>query len=84
MLSIGEIVDRLVIENIKIFNVRERLNSDSLSDEEYVYCENKMNILNENRGIILQELDKKIDNVLSGKDKNVYMKHVKTYYHTEE
>lgn len=79
MISIGEMIDRLTIENIKIFKIREELHN--LDDNEAKYTElfNKMNMLNENRSIISNHLDEKIDNVVSGKEKNSLLKNVKTY-----
>tara|TARA_Y100000592_G_C5264561_1_gene218934 strand:+ start:295 stop:558 length:264 start_codon:yes stop_codon:yes gene_type:complete len=79
MLSIAELIDKLVIENIKIFRLRESLHSESLSDEEYVNVENKMNLLNENRGIISDFLDDKIHNVVVNGEKNRYLRNIKTY-----
>ena len=34
MYSIGDLVDKLVIENIKIFNIRQKLREKDLSDAE--------------------------------------------------
>ena len=52
MLSIGDLIDKLVIENIKIFTLREKLHDKNISEEEYIQLNDKMIILNENRGII--------------------------------
>jgi hypothetical protein len=79
MLSIGDLVDKLVIENIKIFTLREKLHSEGLSDEEYVKINDKIVKLNENRGIICDYLDQKVNNVVSGKEKNIVLKKIKTY-----
>ena len=81
MYSIGELVDKLVIENIKIFNLREELQTTNLSSDEYVKTENKMNTINENRSTIILFLNKKIEQVIAGKEKNSYFKDVKTYEH---
>jgi len=78
MLSIGDLVDKLVIENIKIFSLREKIHED-ISDEEKVQLNNKMITLNENRGIISDYLDNKVQNVISGKEQNVVLKKIKTY-----
>ena len=78
MLSIADLIDKLVIENIKIFTLREKLHG-SLSDEEKVQLNNTMIALNENRGIIANALDEKIANVVSGKEKNTILKKIKTY-----
>ena len=47
MLSIADLIDKLIIENIKIFHLREKLHHKNTDDESYVLSENKMNILNE-------------------------------------
>lgn len=78
MLSIGDLVDKLVIENIKIFNLRESLHSNGLSDKEKVELNEKMMILNENRTIIAKELDSKVERVLDGEPNSV-LKVFKTY-----
>ena len=79
MLSIGDLIDKLVIENIKIFTLREKLHSIDINDEEYVNLTNKMIILNENRGTIADYLDTKINSVVDGKEKNLILKKIKTY-----
>lgn len=83
MYSIGELVDKLSVENLKIFRVREQLHSDKLSDEEYVNLNNKMNILNQNRSTLSNLLDEKVEKVIAGKEKNSILKMIKTYS-TEE
>ena len=79
MLSIGDLIDKLVIENIKIFTLREKLHSDDLTDEEFTKLNNKMMVLNENRGTIANFLDEKVNRVVSGEEKNVILKKIKTY-----
>jgi hypothetical protein len=79
MFSIGDIIDRLVIENIKIFTVREFLHSKDISDKDYVENFNKMNGLNKNRSELMNCLDKKIENVISKKERNSILSVFKTY-----
>ena len=79
MYSIGELVDKLSVENLKIFRVREQLHSDNLSDEEYVVLNNKMNILNQNRSVLSNLLDEKVEKVIAKKEKNSILKMIKTY-----
>jgi hypothetical protein len=78
MYSIGELIDRLVIENIKIFFMRQKI-KENLSDEEHVKLFNKMNALNKNRATITNLLDEKIDKVVSKKEKNRILEIIKTY-----
>jgi hypothetical protein len=79
MLSIGELVEKIVIENIKIFNIREKLHTENLSDEEYVKLNEKMMVLNDNKSIISNILNDKIENVVNKKEKNQILKTIKTY-----
>ena len=79
MYSIGDLVDKLVIENIKIFSIRDRLHEEDLADKEYVLLNNKMMTLNENRSIISSLLDQKVERVVDGKEKNSIFKNIKTY-----
>ena len=79
MLSIGDLIDKLIIENVKIFTLREKLNTEKLDDKEYTQLYDKIMILNENRGIICNYLDEKINNVTTGKEQNVILKKIKTY-----
>ena len=78
MLSIGDMIDKLVIENIKIFTLRDKIH-DSTDDEEIVKLTEKMMVCNENRGIIANYLDDKVNNVVDGKEANVVLKKIKTY-----
>ena len=79
MLSIADLIDKLVIENIKIFHLRENLHDKNTDDESYVEAENKMNLLNENRGIIMDFLDEKVHGVAVDSERNSYLRNVKTY-----
>jgi predicted esterase YcpF (UPF0227 family) len=83
MYSIGEIIDKLIIENIKIFNLRQTLFEKENSDKKYIFTQNKMDIINTNRSTIIQFLDKKIEDVING-ERNCYFKDIKTYYDEEE
>ena len=71
-------IDKLVIENIKIFTLRDKIH-DSTDEEEIVKLTEKMMVCNENRGIIANYLDDKINNVVDGKEANVVLKKIKTY-----
>ena len=78
MYSIGELIDKLVIENIKVFRLRETLHNNPINDEDFVANENKMNIINENRGTVIRFLNAKIENVING-EQNSFLRDVKTY-----
>jgi len=80
MLSIGDLIDKLIIENVKLFTLRERLHTEQLDDKEHAQVYDKVLVLNENRGIICDRLDEKVNNVVIGKEKNVVLKKIKTYH----
>ena len=79
MHSIGDLIDKLIIENIKIFTLRDKLHAGGLSDDQYVHLNNSMITLNENRGILCNALDEKVAKVVSGTERNVVLKKIKTY-----
>ena len=57
MNSIGDLIDKLIIENIKLFSIRDKIHNEELTDEEKTNLYETMSILNENRGIICNYLD---------------------------
>ena len=79
MLSIGEIIDKLIIENIKLFSLREKLMTIELNTDEYNSIQNKIDILNKNRNVIVEHLNEKIQKVIDKKEKNVLVQNVRTY-----
>lgn len=79
MLSIGDWIDKLVIENIKIFNTREKLLTQKQSSREYSENYSLMMTMVDNRAKIMNALDEKIDAVLTGKEKNEFIKRIRTY-----
>jgi len=79
MYSVGELIDRLIIEDIKVFNLRETVHNKKISKKEKVLIFNKLNIFNNNKAILVGFLDTKINNILDGKEKNQLLKIIKTY-----
>jgi hypothetical protein len=79
MFSLADAIDKLVIENIKIFTIRERLLTGNLSDEEYVRLFDKMTRLNENRGKLCNLVDKKAKDIYNKVDTNEFIEKIKTY-----
>lgn len=78
MYSIGEMVDKLAIELIKAHTLRDQLHNDALDTEEHAEVNEKLMIANENRNIIKNHLDDKIDDVKNGKPNRV-LKHMRTF-----
>ena len=78
LLSFGELVDKLIIENVKIFRLRDKLHNPTLDQKERVEADVQMNIVNQNRGLIQRALDEKLLAVKRGEPNRV-LKDVKTY-----
>lgn len=78
-LSVGEICDKLIIETIKIALVREKIHFERLTPKQHVEFYQSMNVLNQNRAILMNLLDDKLDAVIDGREKNRLLKVVKTY-----
>ena len=78
ILSIGELIDKLIIENIKIFNLRDKLNAAQTNAEAGILNE-KMMTLVANRSALVVCLDQKIDNVISKNELNRTLKTIKTF-----
>ena len=79
LLSIGDLTDKLIIENIKIWNIREELNnSDELTEEETVKLNEKMLVLNSNRNVLCETLDEKVEKVTEGTEQNCPLKTIRT------
>ena len=79
MHSLADLVDKLIIENIKIFNLRDKLNQKDVNDEEYVRLFEKMMVLNENRSMLCNAVDAKLNNIVSKKESNEFLKKIRTY-----
>jgi hypothetical protein len=79
MYSIGDIIDKLVIENIKIFNIRERLHSENLDDATYANLSGKMMVLNDNKTTLSNLLDTKVEKVVNREEKNRILETIKTF-----
>jgi len=79
MLSIGDIVEKLVIENIKIAHLKQQLSTLSEGSAEYSVIYTKMMVLNKNRSVIIAALDEKVERVASGREKNRLLEIIKTY-----
>jgi hypothetical protein len=79
MYSIGDMVDKLIIETVKTFNTREKLRSKELSDEEYVELNNRMMIFHDNTTKLCKMLNDKVEKVVKGEEKNRILRIIKTF-----
>ena len=80
ILSIGELIDKLVIENIKAYNVRQELSEVIAGQKFYEKVSRGMKIrelysklmtYNTNRNILIKTIDEKTAEILDGKPNKV-------------
>lgn len=76
--SLGELIDKITIENIKIATLREQLHGET-NPEKKIELNDKMMHLNQNRSILSKAINDKINDVFSGKDNNETLKNIRTY-----
>jgi hypothetical protein len=76
--SLGELIDKLIIEQIKIYRIRERLHTDILSKNDKVDLNEKMMLLNDNRTMLIKAIDNKIESLQNG-EQNTFLKTIRTY-----
>ena len=79
MLSIGDWVDKLIIENMKIFTTRDKFNASKEDPVESAKLYDLMMQMVDNRAKISNALDEKVQAVMSGKDSKEFIKRIRTY-----
>lgn len=77
MLSVAELIDKLVIEIMKGHYLRQRYHEAEGEEKAALY--GQLMIANSNRSVISEELDRKLERVLKGEERNVIIKRLKTY-----
>jgi hypothetical protein len=69
--TIGNIVDKLTIVNLKIWML-EDIKRDSTDDKKIADATRKTNILNQQRNDLIQELDEKMNEIAVGIEQKLY------------
>ncbi len=66
--TIGSICDKLVIENIKVFRLREKYENDkTLSDEQKIELFKLIELINKQRNELSKELDQLVEDWFDNK-----------------
>lgn len=76
--SIGEMIDKLIIENIKIYQMREKMHVSKVNDDEFADLSLKIITSNQNRSTLVKFLNDKIEDVISGQP-NSFINDIRTY-----
>lgn len=79
METVGSIIDKLSINELKIYHMAEQFNRDDVDATFKQDCANRLAILNTQRDDLIEELQQLMDDVLAGKRKFKLYRQLKMY-----
>ena len=79
METVGSLVDKMSINELKIYHMEEQLRRSDVDKHFLNDCESRLAILREQRSDLKEELQTLIDDVLSGKKKFKLYRQMKMY-----
>jgi hypothetical protein len=79
METVGSIIDKLSINELKIYHMTEQFNRDDVDATFKQDCANRLAILNTQRDDLIEELQQLMDDVLTGKRKFKLYRQLKMY-----
>ena len=79
METVGSLVDKMSINELKIYHMEEQLRRNDVDKNFLDDCESRLAILREQRSDLKEELQTLIDDVLSGKKKFKLYRQMKMY-----
>lgn len=79
METVGSLIDKLSINQLKIYHMTEQKNRDDVVSEFKQDCEKRLGILNMQRNDLIQELQDLIDDVKAGRKTFKVYRQMKMY-----
>lgn len=79
METVGSLIDKLSINELKIYHMKEQLQRDDVDETFIRNCMDKLAILNVQRNDLSEELQNLMDDVLTGKRKFKVYRQLKMY-----
>lgn len=79
METVGSLIDKLSINELKIYHMKEQRNRDDVDNAFKENCDNRLNILKIQRKDLMEELDSLMNDVLSGKKTLKLYRQLKMY-----
>lgn len=79
METVGSLIDKLSINELKIYHMTEQRNRDDVGADFRQDCENRLNILVVQRNNLVTELQELLDEVMAGKRKLTAFRQMKMY-----
>ncbi len=79
METVGSLIDKLSINELKIYHMDEQRNRDDVTEDFKKECDGRLDILREQRNDLCEELQDLMDDVLAGKKKFKVYRQLKMY-----
>ena len=79
METLGSLIDKLSINELKIYHMSEQYRRDDVDEEFRVDCQNRLSVLRLQREDLKNELQQLMDDVLSGRKKFKLYRQMKMY-----
>ena len=79
METVGSLIDKLSINELKIYHMKEQLNRTDKDDVFKNNCNNKLEILNMQRDDLSNELSQLLEDIVNGKKKIKIYRQMKMY-----
>ena len=79
METVGSLIDKLSINELKIYHMTEQRDRDDVGPDFRQDCENRLNILIMQRDNLVAELQELLDEVMAGKRKLTAFRQMKMY-----
>lgn len=79
METVGSLIDKLSINELKIYHMEEQLARDNVDESFHIECRGKLDILRIQRSDLEIELQQLLDDVLTGRKKLRLYRQMKMY-----
>lgn len=79
METVGSLIDKMSINELKIYHMTEQRDRDDVGADFRQDCENRLNILVMQRDNLVAELQELLDDVMAGKRKLTAFRQMKMY-----
>ncbi|MBO4401391.1 MAG: DUF4254 domain-containing protein [Selenomonadaceae bacterium] len=79
METLGSLIDKLAINELKIYHMNEQYERDDVDEEFRSDCQNRLSVLRLQREDLKNELQQLMDDVLSGRKKFKLYRQMKMY-----
>ncbi len=77
--TIGSLIDKLSINELKIYHVRERMQNVDIGREELQDCKQRLRILNIQKEDLKEELQQLLDSIVNGNTRMKVFRQLKMY-----